>query len=147
MAVGVRTVRNTQQGVTLIELVTVVTIIGILASIALPSYRQYMIRANRSEGKAALLFYSSALERCFTRYGKYDYDSTGAAGCMVNFPQNSETGLYQITAPTRSGATFTLTAAPQGKQTADTACGALTVDQLNKRTIGGTKTVAECWGK
>lgn len=139
--------RNTQQGVTLIELITVVMIIGILASIALPSYRQYMIRANRSEGKAALLFYSSALERCFTRYGKYDYDSTGAAGCMVNFPQNSENGLYQISAPTRAGSAFTLTATPQGKQSADTACGALTVDQLNKRTIGGTKTVAECWGK
>jgi type IV pilus assembly protein PilE len=140
-------VRNTQQGVTLIELITVVMIIGILAAIAMPSYRQYLIRANRSEGKAALLFYSSALERCFTRYGKYDYDSTGAAGCMTSFPQNSENGLYQITAPTRAGATFTLTATPQGKQVGDTACGTLSVDQLNKRTIGGTKTVAECWGK
>jgi type IV pilus assembly protein PilE len=139
--------RHTQRGVTLIELLTVVLIIGILASIATPSYRQYMIRANRSEGKAALLFYSSALERCFTRYGKYDYDSTGANGCTVSFPQSSENGLYQITAPTRTGTTFTLTATPQGKQVGDTACGALSVDQLNKRTIGGSKTVAECWGK
>jgi type IV pilus assembly protein PilE len=140
-------VKNTQQGVTLIELLTVVMIIGILASIAMPSYRQYMIRANRSEGKTALLFYSGALERCFTRYGKYDYDSTGAAGCTVSFPQNSENGVYQITAPTRAGSTFTLTAAPQGKQSGDTACGSMSVDQLNKRTISGTKTVAECWGK
>ena len=44
-----------QAGVTFIELMAVVLIIAILGLIALPSYRQYAIRAHRTEGKAALL--------------------------------------------------------------------------------------------
>lgn len=140
--------RNKQRGVTLMELLTVVVIIGILSAIAIPSYRQYTLRANRTDAKTALLFYAGALERCYTRFNSYTYNSNATLGCAVlGAAQPSENGMYQISISNRTASTFTLTATPQGKQAADTGCGNLTLDQVNKRDRSGSKPVSDCWGK
>jgi type IV pilus assembly protein PilE len=43
------------KGFTLIELMVVVAVVGILAAISMPSYLEYVLRAKRADGKAALL--------------------------------------------------------------------------------------------
>jgi type IV pilus assembly protein PilE len=134
--------RYRNRGVTLVELMTVVVIIGILGAIAYPSYRQYVMRGGRTEGRAMLMQQAQALEKCFTRYGVYnDVANCAAATQVLNTPQ----GRYQVAAVT-TATTFVLTATRQGPQLGDTACGSLTINEANVRGIvGGTDTVQNCW--
>ena len=53
------------QGVTLMELMIVIMIIGILAAVAYPNYRDYAARAKRNEAKAALLQIATNQERFY----------------------------------------------------------------------------------
>lgn len=59
------------QGFTLIELMIVVAIVSILSAIAYPSYRQFVLKGRRAEGRAALVGILQAQERYYTQYGKY----------------------------------------------------------------------------
>lgn len=142
-----RNIRSRNRGVTLMELMTVMVIIGILSAIAIPSYRGYTIRANRSDGKAAAFAMAGALERCFTRFNAYNN-----AGCSVvttNVP--STEGKYLVSAAfpvvVPAGSQFTVSAVPQGTQASDTGCGTLGITQANVRSKTGTQTVSECWGR
>jgi len=56
--------QHAQQGFTLIELMIVIAIIGILAAVALPAYRNYTIRAKASE----LILAASAGKQLITEY-------------------------------------------------------------------------------
>jgi type IV pilus assembly protein PilE len=135
--------RRAQRGMSLIELIVACSIVGILMAIALPSYRRYVIRAQRADAKQALLATASALERCFSRYNAYNNaDCAAAAG----LPQTLQSGLYVISGVIGAG-TYTLTATPQGVQANDTECMNLRVDQVNNRTATGTQTALYCWGR
>ena len=131
------------RGVTLMELMIVIVVVGILASIAIPTYRSYVIRANRSDAKAALLSAAGALERCFTRFNSY----AAADGCTVTFPSTSTNNNYQITAPTQTATAYTITAAPQGGQLADSDCASFSLTSANVRSVTGTKSATQCWGR
>jgi len=56
--------KNTQQGFTLIELMIVVAIIGILASIAIPAYQQYTAKSKFSEVVLATAGVKAAMDVC-----------------------------------------------------------------------------------
>ena len=67
-----QSLNKNSMGFTLIELMIVVAIVAFLASIALPSYRNFVVRANRAEAVADLSELASWLERQYTIFGSYD---------------------------------------------------------------------------
>ena len=120
----------------------VVVVVGILAAVAYPSYQDQVRKTRRADGKSALMNTAQALERCYTRFAAYNN-----AGCGVAFPVTSPEGHYSITAVGGlTAAAYTLAAAPQGAQTADTDCGTL---RLTSTGIQGSRNANadanNCW--
>ena len=138
---------------TLMELLTVVMIIGILAGITIPSYRRYLMRANRTDATTTLLRIASAQEKHIMQYGTYvtatasmpNAHSAGGLGLGTT----TERGFYNITlAATATG--YTATARPVATlgQQADTDCRTLTINETGARTatnVGGTNTTGQCF--
>lgn len=134
--------RYANRGMTLMELMIVVAIVGILAAIAYPSYRQYVLRAGRAEAKATLMQQAQSLEKCFTRYGVYNDVVNCPAATAVT---NGAALKYQVTVAT-TATTFVLTATPLGGQVADAQCGSFTLNQANQRGVSaGPAAVQTCW--
>jgi type IV pilus assembly protein PilE len=131
-----------QSGVTLIELMIVVAIIGILAAVAYPSYQQYVLRTHRADAQADLLELAQWIERRYSTTNRYAA-ADGNITAQLPFNQTPRTGAarYNLTGVVGgTGQTFTLTATPAAVQAAD-ACGTMTINQLGVTTAA----VANCW--
>lgn len=63
---------SARRGFSLIEMMIVVAIIGILASLAYPGYRSYVVRSNRADAQQTLQQYSLRAERYFIQRNTYD---------------------------------------------------------------------------
>lgn len=66
-----RTHQNRNRGFTLVELMIVVAIIGVLASVAIPSYLNYQLTAKRSEAFANLASLGKAQKAYFAEFNDY----------------------------------------------------------------------------
>jgi type IV pilus assembly protein PilE len=141
-------VANKHSGFTLIELMIVVVIIGVLASIAVPSYTAYVENGRRAEGKAFALDIASRQERHFTQFSVYATTiNGGGATSATNLGASdlSENGNYIATITMASGATATYRI-DVDPQNADPECEILTLTNTGARDIvGGTGTKADCW--
>ena len=142
------------KGFTLIEMMIVVAILGILASLAYYNFARYGYRARRADGKEFLTRVAAAQERYYTNFNVYAPALTGAAPAGLNFLlTTSEKGYYSVT--TANGVTGntqsdTLTAPPvAGKSQELDVCGALTLDNQGQKTPSPSAMPANsngsCW--
>ncbi len=126
-----------KNGFSLIELMMVVVIIGILVSVALPSYREYVLRAQLTEGISALSSMRIKMEQFFQ--DNRTYDGACVAGTIAALPNNLDN--FTLNCSNLSEETYTITATGLGFT--------FTLDETNKRETStvpsGWTTSDSCW--
>lgn len=135
-----------KQGFTFIEVMITVGIVGILASVALPSYQEHVRKSRRADARITLENLAAAQELYFFRNNKYAdkfSDIRIVDDSVLSLP--SEHGLYAITL---EGNDFSwgMSATPVGRQAEDRQCAIFSLSHLGDHTaldINGK--ASSCW--
>jgi type IV pilus assembly protein PilE len=149
--------RSTIAGFTLIELMVVVVIIAILASIAVPAYTSSIRKSRRTEAKTAIMDFAAREERLYATQNVYSTDPVALGYTAAGGSWPVSTGsYYQIELPTANPATVTATTttpatftvvvdpSPGSPQVQDTACASFTLNNTGVQGATGTNPTS-CW--
>jgi type IV pilus assembly protein PilE len=149
-----------ERGFTLLEMMITVAVIGILAAVAYPSYREYVAKGRRAQATADLLAGHQWMERFYTENLRYDQNSGGTATngdaglFATRFPQTPNEGaaVYTPRLSAVAAQSYTITATRAGAATGDR-CGNFTINHLGVRGVVNFDTsfanaaaaMAACW--
>lgn len=138
------------RGVTLLELLVVVALLGVLCSMAYPSYRNHLLRAHRTEAIESLLTLAAAQERFHLEHGRYadGFEPEAVPGLAV--ARVSATGRYRLSLSQPGPGRFAAHAmpAPGSGQHEDGHCSEFGLDDSGRRWAldrEGRSVTAQCW--
>jgi type IV pilus assembly protein PilE len=139
-----------QRGFTLIELMVATAIVGILASVAYPSFQAPVFKARRIDGVTALMHLQMSQERW--RSGRSSYADLGE----LNASAVSSMRHYQLDVTEATSAGFSATATAAGAQAGDSACRVLRItvnggdtsytSGADENTANSAADNKRCWG-
>jgi len=137
--------RKYVQGISLMELMIVVVIVGILAAVAFPNYREFISRAKRNEAKAALLQLATNQEKFYLQNSTFTTDLTQLGFATSPFTTASDSYVIRVIVPTPitdlAGAfTATATYALSGEEVDK--CNSFTINALGAKT---SLPLTDCW--
>ena len=151
--------RKNISGVTMLELMIVVAIIGLLSAIAVPSYRQYSVRAHRVDAQIQLLKIAAAQEKFYLQNNQYcpDADMDKDLPDGLGILHYSELGYYQFKMEdgmSDYAVNFVASAVAVGGQLDnDAGCKSFSINQKGVK-YGGPGPISspstsdpKCWGK
>jgi type IV pilus assembly protein PilE len=134
-----------QKGFTLLELLIVLGIIGVLSAIAIPAYRDYIIRGKITEATSNLGDMRIKLEQFYQ--DNRTYVGACVPGTVAPLPTGSNARAFTYSCPTLTPTTFTVRAlgnAAEGMTGFD-----YTINQNNAKTTTSVATgwalTAGCW--
>lgn len=151
-------------GITLIEALIGLVVIGLLAALAMPAYTAHVQRSHRAEARFTLLALAQRLEQNHTLSGSYHLHQDGRKTVDAAFIRDagfetvpvSGTARYKIgfsQSPTAqpTATSFVIEAIPTGAQASDR-CGTLLLNHQNLRGAGGVldnraTLTLECWSR
>jgi len=121
----------------------ILAVVAVLTAIAIPSYRDYVLRSGRSEALTAL----KDLSRLEEDYRSNQLAYTGTLS-VLNYPTVTPNGLYQLQISTSTTTRYTLQATAIGSQLADKTCRTFTLTGMGEETAvdsGGSDSGHQCW--
>lgn len=118
-----------QCGVTLIELIIVLAIVGILAVLVYPSYRENVERTRRADAKAVLMQNAQMMERIFTENGTYTPGGSNPT-IISKSPIDGDEVWYTMSFGTTTAGSFVIEAVPTGVGSEQ---GKLSIDNTGDR--------------
>ena len=143
-----------QTGMTLIELMIVIMILGIIVGVGIPSYRGYIMRAHRVDATSALLRLAANQERFYMQNNTYASNAELAAALPAGLGiPGTDHGYYNLTiaaagAGLAVGYTASASVVVGESQGADQDCWVFTVNEMGLRTAatqGAADNTGVCW--
>lgn len=140
------------RGVTLLEMLVALIVLGLLASLAVPAYQDAVRKARRSEARVAIMAVMQQQERHYSRYGVYQpFSADQPQGFKWFSGESAAASAYELSAAscvdTSHHSCIQVSAQPGtsrvGVAFADTQCGSLMLASNGRKTASGESST--CW--